>query len=70
MLVIEKVFGIELKDDSKQEDLCMALLHNCYDKKNYKRDNGLPCFKCEFYKKDGKCGSRIYDWLMSEYKED
>lgn len=70
MLVVEKIFGISLKDDPKTEDLCQALANcNCYDKENYKLDNSVKCCDCKFYKKDGKCNSRIYEWLISEYKE-
>ena len=72
MLVVEKVFGIKIKDDSKKEDLCRKLSEcNCYDKENYKVNNKIDCEKeCKFNGKDGRCDLRIYDWLMSEYKSD
>ena len=69
MLVVEKVFGIEIKDDSKKEDLCRKLSEcNCFDKENYKINNKIGCgTKCKFFEeKDGRCDLRIYDWLLSE----
>ena len=70
MKVVEKVFGISLKDDPKNEDLCHALSdYNCFDKENYKLDNDCKCYECQFRGKDGKCDSRIYEWLMSEVEE-
>lgn len=72
MLVVEKVFGIKIKDDSKKEDLCRKLSEcNCFDKENYKVNNKLDCkTECKFKRTDGGCNPRIYDWLLSEYGPD
>jgi hypothetical protein len=75
MLVVEKVFGIKIKDDSKKEDLCRKLSKVCcFDKKNYRLDGKIRCEDCQFKEEDEDerlidCDSRIYDWLLSEYKE-
>jgi hypothetical protein len=69
MLVVEKVFGIKIKDDSKKEDLCRKLSEVCcFDANKFRLDN-VKCENCVFFAEHGDCDPKIYDWLLSEYKE-
>lgn len=72
MLVVEKIFGIKIEDDSKKEYLCGMLADtHCFDKKEYKVNDGLDCDECLFFDdENGRCQRKIYEWLLSEYKED
>jgi hypothetical protein len=70
MLVIEKMFRIKVSEDSLTEDLCGMLANcHCFDKVKCKVNDSIDCYECMFFDQDERCQRRIYDWLMSEYKE-
>lgn len=70
MLVVEKMFKIKVNEDSLTENLCASLANcHCFDKIKCEVNDSIDCDECLFLDKDGRCQRRIFDWLMSEYKE-
>lgn len=70
MLVIEKIFKIKVNENSLIEELCKLLSKNhCFDMKNYEVNDSLDCSECLFFNIEGRCETKIYNWLLSEYEE-